>query len=136
MTKIKYIISFAVALLLSSLFIYNHTKLSEKDNVFVTTVAISGVTEKYSNNNIFYLTVNLDEYTIDEYDLSYRSVSFRINENLYNNIIINDSYIGITLEVTIPDSAEVMDIGTILEGKYTEFCHVVAITTKDNKVKN
>lgn len=112
-------------------------KISNKNDYsdynFVTSIPIQDIKTKFYDND-FYLTIVLEDDIIEDYNLSYNEIDFKVNKSIYDKIIINSDYTGITLEVVIPYNHPKNDIGIILKEKYTDYCKIIAITTKDNNL--
>ena len=104
----------------------------KSEYTFSTTLPICAVTEKTAENG-YYLTVQLEDWTVDEYNLSSNLLTMRTTESVYAEADPENNYIGISLIVTIPGTEPQMDIGSVLKGGHTDYCEITAITTGDNQ---
>lgn len=104
----------------------------KNEYTFSTTLPICAVTEKTAED-VFYLTVQLEDWTVDEYSLSSNLLTMRTTESVYAEADPENNYIGISLIVTIPGTEPQMDIGSVLKGGHTDYCEITAITTGDNQ---
>ena len=104
----------------------------KSEYTFSTTLPICAVTEKTAKDG-FYLTVQLEDWTVDEYNLSSNLLTMRTTESVYAEADPENNYIGISLIVTIPGTEPQMDIGSVLKGGHTDYCEITAITTGDNQ---
>lgn len=108
------------------------SKISNKNEYsFVTSIAIYDITEKIHEDE-FYLTVALGDCTIEEYNLPYDKLTLRASERIYDEVVVNSGFIGVSLEITIPYNQPKSDIGMILKEKHTDYCEIIAVTTKNN----
>lgn len=105
----------------------------KSEYTFSTTLPVCAVTEKTAENG-YYLTVQLEDWTVDEYSLSTDRLTMRTSENIYTQTASGENYAGISLIVTIPGTEPQMDIGSVLKGGHTDYCEITAITTGDNQI--
>ena len=71
---------------------------------------------------------------VKEYHLSNNKFTIPVNKDVYDQIVVNDGFIGVTLQVTIPEGQTHADIGTILKEGLVEYCKIIAVTKTDNIV--
>lgn len=143
-TNIASTITIIVTLVAISMGILVGKNSQTKELVNVTTMGISHITDKYSENSKFYLTVNLDEIVVENYGLVSKTYSFKTNEHIYNNISVNDDYSGLTLKITVPNNNALLDIdylgnerlmiGSVLKGNYRDVCEIISVTDEKNEI--
>ena len=119
------------ALMLAGLLLTS-CKSQTTDRTTVTTLSICAVTEKAEQDG-YYLTVQLEDWTVEEYSLSSDLLTLQTNESIYKQTTTGDDFAGISLVITIPDTEPTMDIGSVLKGGHTDYCAITAITTADNQ---
>jgi len=111
-------------------------KISTKpDTTIITALAVQDITEKSHTDN-YYLTILLDDFVVQEYGLSYNSLTFKTAESIYNKVKVNSGFVGVSLKIVIPTNQEKRDLGMILKENLTDWCEIVGITTKDNVIIN
>ena len=129
----KYLISLLVIIGIV-ICIFSVLKISTKpDTTIITTLSIQDITEK-SHTDDYYLTILLDDFVAEEYGLSYKSLTLRTTESVYNKVKINSGFVGVSLKIVIPGNQEKRDLGMILKENLTDWCEVVGITTKNNVI--
>ncbi len=106
---------------------------NEKDYSFIASVPISDVADKFTDGEL-YLTVVFEDDVVKEYHLSNNKFTIPVNKDVYDQIVVNDGFIGVTLQVTIPEGQTHADIGTILKEGLVEYCKIIAVTKTDNIV--
>lgn len=122
----------AFILLCLAVCVFGVVKMSNKDDhSFVTALSIYDITEKKQDDE-FYLTVALDDFVVEEYSLSQNDFTFQVKESIYNKVIANSGFTGVSLKVTIPYDQPKSDIGMILKENRTDYCEIISVTTKDN----
>ncbi len=127
----KYLISIFVIIGIV-ICIFSILKISTKpDATIITTLSIQDVTEKSHTDN-YYLTILLDDFVVEEYNLSYNSLTLKATESIYNRVEVNSGFAGVSLKITIPANQEKRDLGMILKEKLTDWCQIVGLTTEDN----
>lgn len=113
--------------------IFSFFKISnKKDTIIGTAIPIYDVVEKFCNNDEYYLTVAFEDYFIEQYKLPKDKLTFKVKESIYNKVIVNSGFVGISLTIKIPYNEPKIDIGTILRENHTNYCKIVRITSKDN----
>lgn len=128
MKKIFLIIFFLIIII-----IFYSSKLSNKNNyILITTIPISDITEKTYYNKLFYLTIVLDDYIIEKYNLSYNELTLKSSERIYNKIIVNSGFSGASLRITITNNKSNNDLENILKERNTDYCEIIGVTKKDN----
>lgn len=125
------IINFLIVFIVISIF-YILKMSNKKDYIIITAIPIHDITEKIHNNDLFYLTVDLEDYIIEEYNLSYDKLTLRVSESIYNKVVVNSGFIGVSLRITIPYNQPKSDIETILREKNADYCEIIGITAKGN----
>ncbi len=116
--------------------VFSILKISTKpDTTIITTLSIQDITEKSHTDN-YYLTILLDDFVVQEYGLSYNSLTFKTTESIYNKVKVNTGFVGVSLKIVIPTNQEKRDLGMILKENLTDWCEIVGITTKDNVIIN
>ncbi len=114
--------------------VFSILKISTKpQTTTITTMSIQDVTEK-NHTDDYYLTLLLDDFVVEEFGLSYNSLTIKTTESIYNNVSVNSGFVGVSLKVTIPNNQETRDLGMILKENLTDWCQVIGITTKDNVI--
>lgn len=115
--------------------VFSILKISTKPQAttIITTLSIQDVTEK-SHTDDYYLTLLLDDFVVEEYGLTYNSLTIKTTESIYNNVDVNSGFVGVSLEITIPSNQEKRDIGMILKENLTDWCKIIGITTKNNEI--
>ena len=120
-------------LILIIVFIFYSFKIKNKnDYILITAIPIFDITEKTYYNEVFYLTIVLDNDIIEKYNLSYSKLTLRASESIYNEIIVNSGFSGVSLRITIPNNKPKSDLGNILKEKKTDYCEIIGVTKKDN----
>ncbi len=79
---------------------------------------------KRSQDGEYYLTVLLEEDVAEEYGLSDDSLTLETVESIFNQVIANSGFVGITMDVTIPEGATEKEIGVILKEGRGEYCRI------------
>ncbi len=131
----KYMISLLIVIFIV-ICIFSVLKVSTKpDTTIITTLSIQDITEK-SHTDDYYLTILLDEYVVEEYNLSYDKLTLKTTESIYEKVKENSGFSGITLKIEIPGNQEKRDLGMILKENLTDWCEIIGITTKDNVIIN
>lgn len=125
------IISFFILFIIISIFSILEMS-NKKDYIIITAIPINDITEKIHNDGLYYLTVTLEDYIIEEYNLSYDKLTLKVSESIYNKVVINSGFIGISLRIKIPYNQPKSNIETILREKNTDYCEIIGITTKGN----
>lgn len=125
------IISFFILFIIISIFSILETS-NKKDYIIITAIPINDITEKIHNDGLYYLTVTLEDYIIEEYNLSYDKLTLKVSESIYNKVVINSGFIGISLRIKIPYNQPKSNIETILREKNTDYCEIIGITAKGN----
>ena len=123
------IISFFILFIIISIFSILETS-NKKDYIIITAIPINDITEKIHNDGLYYLTVTLEDYIIEEYNLSYDKLTLKVSESIYNKVVINSGFIGISLRIKIPYNQPKSNIETILREKNTDYCEIIGITAK------
>ena len=111
--------------------VFSILKISTKPDTTIITISIQNITEKSHTDN-YYLTILLDDSVVQEYGLSYNSLTFKTAESIYNKVKVNSGFVGASLKIVIPTDQEKRDLGMILKENLTDWCEIVGITTKDN----
>lgn len=125
------IISFFILFIIISIFSILEMS-NKKDYIIITAIPINDITEKIHNDGLYYLTVTLEDYIIEEYNLSYDKLTLKVSESIYNKVVINSGFIGISLRIKIPYNQPKSNIETILREKNTDYCEIIGITAKGN----
>ncbi len=107
--------------------------LSKSDTTVITALSVKDVKEKIHTDD-YYLTVLLDDFVVQEYGLSYNSLKLKTTESIYNQIKPGSGFSGVSLKITIPENQEKRDLGMVLKEKLSDWCLIIGITTKDNKI--
>lgn len=123
---------------LSFLLFYNikDNKIT-KNNTFVISIPINGVISKSYDDDFLYLTVQLDDSIIKQYNLDFNDVKYKVNKNIYNNINNKDEYISITIVCNYPNiskEADLNNVSKILKDENKKQCEIVSIVNKNNEV--
>ncbi len=134
----KKMISFGLALMLVFALASCKSK-SDGELYWSVTMFADEVTDKFSSDDKFYLTIDLDDSMIDTYHLDDEELTIVTGKELYDKIAGNEKLLGVTLQVTVPadkkpaeqkDSSDI--VRWILQEKNVEYCKIESITTKDN----
>ena len=86
--------------------------------------------------SIYYLTILLDDFVVQEYGLSYNSLTLKTTESIYNKVKVNSGFVGVSLKIVNPSNQEKRNLGMILKENLTDWCEVIGITTKGNVIIN
>ncbi len=129
----KYLLPLIVIICIA-IFIFSIMKISVKpDTTVVTSLSIQDITDKSHIDN-YYLKILLDDFVVQEYGLSYNSLTLKTTESIYNKVKVNSGFAGVSLKIVIPGSEEKRDLGMILKENLIDWCEVIGITTKDNAI--
>lgn len=132
--KKRFLILLAVIILaVGGILLTVHQIKKGEDFTFYTTLSICAVTEKTEQDGIYCLTVQLEDWTVEEYSLPSNLLTMRTTESVYAEANPGGNYIGISLTVTIPGTEpKTDDIGVVLKGGHTDYCKITTISTADN----
>lgn len=128
----RYLISLLVivCVALCALLIF---KISTKpQNTIITTLSVQDVTEKRHINYDYYLTLLLDDFVVEEYRLPHETLTIKTTKSIYDDVVVNSGFSGVSLKIVFPDNQEKRDLGMILKENLIDWCQVIGITTKDN----
>lgn len=131
----KKIVSSALILILVLAFDGCGKETADTGHTFVTSIPILDITDKFSEDE-FYVTIVLDDCIVEEYRLTYNELTVPVNEDIYDEIVVNEGFSGVTLQVTIPDGQPKSDIRMVLKDKLTQYCKIISVTTTKNIVIN
>lgn len=131
----KKIVSSALILILVSAFVGCGQETADTGHTFITSIPVLDITDKFSEDE-FYVTIVLDDCIVEEYRLTYNELTVPVNEEIYDEIVVNEGFAGVTLQVTIPDNQPKSDIGMVLKEKLTQYCKIISVTTTKNIVIN
>ena len=104
-----------------------------KNYNFVASVPISDITDKFYSKE-YYMTVILDNCIVEEYNLKHNKLTIPVSKDIYDQVVVNDGFTGITLQVTMPSDQPKTDIGMVLKEELVEYCRITSVTNKDNVV--
>ena len=104
---------------------------AEKDGpVIYTTLSIDRIAEKLHNEDGYYLTVALEDWLIEDYNLSYDRITFKTEQEVYDKVSPGDIYAGVTLKIREPEQCSNGDIRAVLKWKRNDLCEIVSLGQK------
>ena len=104
---------------------------AEKDGpVIYTTLSIDRIAEKLHNGDGYYLTVALEDWLIEDYNLSYDRITFKTEQEVYDKVSPGDIYAGVTLKIREPEKCSNGDIRAVLKWKRNDLCEIVSLGQK------
>lgn len=95
------------------------------------TLYINQITEKSQADGTYYLTIVLDDYTVEECHLSHNTLKLKTTEAIYSKIDTNLTYIGVSLKIMPYDPAD-GDIGFMLYTQNTQNWTIIKVFTDKN----
>lgn len=107
------------------------TSKGEK-NELITSISIESVTEKFHNEDGYYLTVILDDCVVKSYHLNYDRVSLKTGRRIYDKVFPDENFVGVSLKIASDKKLSHNDVGLTLKEKQTDLCEIIAVTKADN----
>jgi len=101
-------------------------------NELITSVSIESVTEKFHNEDGYYLTVILDDSVVKSYHLHYDRVSLKTGRRIYDKDFPDENFVGVSLKIASDKKLSHNDVGLILKEKQTDLCEIISVTKADN----
>lgn len=93
----------------------------------VTVLSIESIAEKFQDEDGYYLTVALEDWLIDEYDLSYDRATFRTRQDIYDEVSAGDKYAGVTLKISEPEKCGNGDVRAVLKWDMCDLCEIISL---------
>ena len=129
----KYVVPVCLVICIVLISVFCLKLPSAKGYSFVSSVPITDITDKFYSDD-YYVTVVLEDDIVEEYSLKHNQLTIPVNKDIYNQVVVNDGFAGITLQVTVPSNQPKTDIGMVLKEERAEYCRIVSVTDKDNIV--
>ncbi len=131
----KKIIIATLIVIVCLFFIFFDIKIVNKNNLsLVSSVSICDIADKFHTDD-YYLTVQFDDFVVEDYHLSYNTLTLPTTKEIYDKIDLSKEYEyeGITIEVK-PYKKSDGDIDVMLKSKNTENWKISSVNMKE-KVK-
>lgn len=128
--KKAFVCIFSIVLVVAC-YILCHENAKNSGKSFITTIPIQSVISKHYDEDYF-ITLVLDENTVQEYGLKNNEVVIKVTKSIYNEVTMKEKYVGASLEINNPNNFSKSDLGMILKGSNTEWCRIISLTKKDN----
>lgn len=96
----------------------------------VTTLSVDSIAEKFHNDDGYYLTVALEDWLIEEYNLSCDRVTFKTGQDIYDKVSPGDSYAGVTLRIREPEKCSNGDVRAVLKWDMSDLCEIISLGQK------
>lgn len=93
----------------------------------ITTLSVDSIAEKFHNDDGYYLTVALEDWLIEEYNLSYDRVTFKTGQDIYDKVSPGENYAGVTLKIREPDKCSNGDIRAVLKRELSDLCEIISL---------
>lgn len=93
----------------------------------VTTLSVDSIAEKFHNDGGYYLTVALEDWLIEEYNLSCDRVTFKTGQDIYDKVSPGDSYAGVTLRIREPEKCSNGDVRAVLKWDMSDLCEIISL---------
>ncbi len=129
--KIFFLCILVILALLFALYLIK-TKTAKRNYVIGTAIATEEIIDKNIVNDNFYLTLVLDNAVVEEYNLSYKTATFRTTKSVYDKVSINDSTVGVSVNITIPCNETIRDVGMVLKSKKLDYIEIYSLTLDGN----
>lgn len=109
---------------------------NEEELVAIMAIPTDSIAEKFHDEDGYFLTVALEDWLIEEFNLSYDRVSIRTGQGIYDKVSPGDVCAGVSLRVSWPEKPSPADvnIGPLLKEKQTDRWEIISVTTADNFV--
>lgn len=107
---------------------------NRENNTTIVSVPIEGVADKIHNKQDYYITVVLEDSVIQSYNLSYDKISFQTKKSIYDRVFLDDTFIGLSVKITVSEEQSNADLGLVLKMNNIELCEIVSLTKSDNSV--
>lgn len=107
----------------------------EDELVAIMSVSVDSIAEKFHDEDGYYLTVTLEDWLVEKFNLSYDRVSIRTRPGIYDKVSPGDVCAGVSLRVSWPEKPSPADvnIGPLLKKKQTDRWEIISVTTADNE---
>ena len=105
-------------------------------HVSVTAVSVDSIAEKFHDEDGYFLTVDLGDELVEEFNLSYDKVSIRTRQGIYDMVSPGEVCAGVTLKISWPEKPSPADVNIrpLLKEKQTDRWEIISVTTADNFV--
>lgn len=108
------------------------SKEKKNECITITSVSIKSVTEKFHNEDGYYLTVILEDSVVKSYHLHYDRVSLKTGKRIYDKVFPEENFVGISLKIASVKELSNIDVGLILKEEQTDLCEIISVTKADN----
>lgn len=132
--KICIAIAILICIIIGTGWIVTVSKEEKNTHIIITSIPIESIDEKFHDEDGYYLTVNLESWLVESYHLSYDKISFKTDEEIYNQIFPGDSFTGVSLKIAWPEKSSNIDLGSVLKEKPNGSCEIISVTRTDNSV--
>ena len=106
----------------------------KNERATITSISVESIAEKFQNEDGYYLTVVLDDSMVEAYHLSYDRISLKTGQRIYDKILPEDNFAGVSLKITGPEKRSNADLGLVLKEKQDGFCEIISVTKADNSL--
>ena len=66
--------------------------------------------------------------------MSYDKISFQTEKSIYDRVFLDDTFIGLSVKITVSEEQSNADLGLVLKMNNIELCEIVSLTKADNSV--
>lgn len=101
--------------------------IQKNERETVTTLSVDSIAEKFQNEDGYYLTVALEDWLIEEYNLPYDRVTFKTRQDIYDKVSPGDIYAGVTLKIREPEKCSNGDIHAVLKWELSDLCEIISL---------
>lgn len=108
------------------------SKEKKNECITITSVSIKSVTEKFHNEDGYYLTVILEDSVVKSYHLHYDRVSLKTGKRIFDKVFPEENFVGISLKIASVKELSNIDVGLILKEEQTDLCEIISVTKADN----
>ncbi|NBJ88707.1 hypothetical protein [Acutalibacter sp. 1XD8-36] len=96
----------------------------------IAVLSIESIAEKFHNNDEYYLTVALEDWLIEDFNLSYDRISFKTEQDIYDKVSPGDVYAGVTLKIRESEKCSNGDIHAVLKWERSDLCEIISLGQK------
>lgn len=131
-SKVRMTIVILICTIIGAGWLIAASKGNKNERITITSVSIESVTEKFHNEDGYYLTVILEDSVVKSYHLHYDRVSLKTGRRIYDKVFPDENFVGVSLKIASDKKLSNIDVGLILKEKQTDLCEIISVTKADN----